>query len=180
MGEPDENLSALMQKAIDGDKLAYDKVLTEIALMLRPFFAKRLSNKNEIEDVIQETMISIHKSRHTYNNERPFKPWVFAIAKYRLADYLRSHYARNVKYVENIDYVAESPDLNVTEPGFNYELLKKEVYKLKGKQPMILHLIHNEGLTSKEVARKLRMTESAVKVSAHRAYKILRKKLRNG
>lgn len=180
MGKIGESLEVLMQKAIDGDKLAYDKVLTEIAIMIRPYFAKRLSNPNEVEDVVQETMISVHKSRHTYNNERPFKPWVFAIAKYRLADYLRSYYAKNLQMAENIDEVGEIPDLDVTEPDFNYESLKKEVFKLGGKQPMILHLIHTEGFTSKEVAEKMRMTEAAVKVSAHRAYKILRKRLRNG
>ena len=180
MGETDKNLEALMEKAIKGDSLAYSQVLKTITSLIRPYFAKRLSNQSEIEDVVQETLISLHKARHTYNCDRPLKPWVFAIAKYRLADYLRSHYASHLQYTDDIDKAADIAADDVTETGINYESIKKDTYKLPGKQPMILHLIHSEGYTSKEVAKKMGMTESAVKVSAHRAYKILRKKLGNG
>ena len=49
--------------------------------------------------------------------------------------------------------------------------------KLPDKQASILQLMHQDGYTSREVAQKMGMNESAVKVAAHRAYKLLRKKL---
>ncbi len=68
------------------------------------------------------------------------------------------------------------PD-HVTETGFNYESISVEVEKLPEKQATILRLMHQEGYTAKEVAEKIGMNESAVKVAAHRAYKVLRKQL---
>lgn len=178
MSKTDENLEALMDKALKADNLAYNKVLNAIAALIRPYISKRLSNQNEIEDLVQEVLISIHKARHTYNSDRPLKPWVFAIARHRLADYLRNHYANNLQFMENLDYVSDIP-ADLQQEAFTYESIKKDVLELPGKQPMILHLIHSQGYTSREVAAKMKMSESAVKVSAHRAYKILRKKLAN-
>jgi len=66
---------------------------------------------------------------------------------------------------------------NVTESAISYESISGEVEKLPQKQATILQLMHQEGYTAKEVAEKLGMNESAVKVAAHRAYKILRQKL---
>ena len=177
MVKTDDELEKLMAAALKGDNSCYNQVLVKITAFLRPYFAKRLSNQAEVEDITQETLISIHKARHTYDSSRPLKPWVFAIAQYRLADFLRSHYAKRVQYTDEIDKAADVSSLDVTEPGISYESIKKDIYKLPGKQPMILHLIHSEGYTAKEVAKKMKMTESAVKVSAHRAYKILRKRL---
>jgi RNA polymerase sigma-70 factor (ECF subfamily) len=66
---------------------------------------------------------------------------------------------------------------NVTETDISYEYISREVEKLPEKQAMILRLMHQEGYTAKEVAEKIGMNESAVKVAAHRAYKVLRQKL---
>ena len=66
---------------------------------------------------------------------------------------------------------------NVTESAISYESISAEVQKLPEKQAAILRLMHQEGYTAKEVAEKIGMKESAVKVAAHRAYKILRQKL---
>ena len=44
----------------------------------------RLSIANEVDDLLQEILISVHKARHTYDGNRPYKPWVYAIAKFRL------------------------------------------------------------------------------------------------
>ena len=65
----------------------------------------------------------------------------------------------------------------VTEAAISYESISSEVEKLPAKQATILKLMHHDGYTAKEVAQKIGMQESAVKVSAHRAYKILKEKL---
>ncbi len=82
------------------------------------------------------------------------------------------HHAIELSEVEEI-----LPE-DVTETGISYESISGEVQKLPGKQATILQLMHQEGYTAKEVAEKLGMNESAVKVAAHRAYKVLRSKLK--
>jgi len=71
------------------------------------------------------------------------------------------------------DYLHE----NVTESAISYESISGEVEKLPEKQAIIVRMMHQEGYTAKEVAEKMGMNESAVKVAAHRAYKILKDKL---
>jgi RNA polymerase sigma-70 factor (ECF subfamily) len=166
-----------MRQSLSGDKAAYAALLQETARFLRPFLSKRLSFSSEVDDVLQEVLISIHKARHTYDGNRPYQPWVYAIAKFRLQDYLRAHYADPLRHAADFDELEEILPEDVTETAISYEPIKEEVQKLPGKQVAILQLMHQEGYTAKEVAQKLGMNESAVKVAAHRAYKVLRSKL---
>jgi len=170
-------LEELMRKSMGGDKLAYTKLLRETARFLRPFLSKRLSFDSEVDDLMQEILISIHKARHTYDGQRPYKPWVYAIARFRLQDYLRMHYADQLRHAEELTGMEKNLQEDVTESGISYESISAEVEKLPERQAAILRLMHQEGYTAKEVAAKLGMTESAVKVAAHRAYKVLRQKL---
>jgi|ERR1019366_1522842 RNA polymerase sigma-70 factor (ECF subfamily) len=166
-----------MRQSQNGDQRAYATLLQKTSSLLRPFLAKRLSFTNEVDDLLQEILISIHKARHTYDGNRPYKPWVYAIAKFRLQDFLRAHYSDQLRHAVDFDDLEEILPETVTESGLSYESISAEVQKLPEKQASILQLMHQEGYTSKEVAEKMGMTESAVKVSAHRAYKVLRKKL---
>ena len=171
------DLVGLMRSSLQGDKAAYAELLRETGRLLRPFLSRRLGSESEVEDVLQEILISIHKARHTYDGKRPYKPWMYAIAKFRLKDYLRAHYADQLWHAEDISSLEDILPEDVTEPAISYESISGEVLKLPAKQATILQLMHQEGYTSKEVAAKLGMTESAVKVAAFRAYKVLRQKL---
>ena len=164
--------------ALDGDQRAYASLLTQTVGILRPFLAKRLSMADELDDLLQEVLISIHKARHTYDGKRPYKPWVYAIARFRLQDHLRAHYSDQLRHAIELSELEEILPEFVTESTFSYESIREVVQKLPEKQATILHLMHQEGYTAREVAQKLGMNESAVKVAAHRAYKILRKKLK--
>jgi len=171
------HLETLMKQALNGDQRAYAEILQETARFLRPFLAKRLSFTNEPDDLLQEILLSIHKVRHTYDGNRPYKPWVYAIARFRLQDYLRTHYADQLHHADDISELENYLHENVTESVISYESISGEIGKLPQRQATILQLMHQEGYTAKEVAEKLGMNESAVKVAAHRAYKVLRQKL---
>lgn len=177
MADESGNLEALMRQSLNGDQAAYAALLKETSRLLRPFLAKRLSFTNEVDDLLQEILISIHKARHTYDGNRPYKPWAYAIAKFRLQDYLRAHYSDQLRDAIELSEIEESLPEHVTETVMSYESISGEVQKLPEKQAAILRLMHQDGYTAKEVAEKMGMNESAVKVAAHRAYKILRNKL---
>ena len=177
MADKTANLEAMMRLALAGDKQAYSGVLLETARFLRPFLAKRLSHHSELDDLLQEILLSIHKARHTYDGDRPYKPWVFAIAKFRLLDHLRAHYADHLHHAVELSDVENNLFEDVTETSLSYESIREDIHLLPQKQATILQMMHHEGYTAKEVAAKIGMSESAVKVSAHRAYKVLRKKL---
>jgi RNA polymerase sigma-70 factor (ECF subfamily) len=177
MTDKSDNLAALMRQSLSGDKRAYAEILRETSRFLRPFLANRLSFTNEVDDLLQEILLSIHRARRTYDGNRPYKPWAYAIAKFRLQDYLRAHYADQLHHSDDLSELEDYLHANVTESAISYESISVEVKKLPQKQATILQLMHQDGYTAKEVAEKLGMNESAVKVAAHRAYKILRQKL---
>lgn len=177
MADSTDNLESLMRQAMAGDKRAYADLLLATSRFIKPYLAKRLNSASEVDDVLQEILISIHKARHTYDGQRPYKPWAYAIAKFRLQDHLRSHYADQLQHAVDLDDVEDSLPGSVTETGIDYESISREIEKLPAKQATILELMHREGYTAKEVAERIGMKESAVKVAAHRAYKVLRKLL---
>ena len=170
-------LETLMRLALAGDQRAYADLLQETARLLRPFLARRLNQSDAVEDLLQEILLSIHKARHTYDGKRPYKPWALAIAKFRLLDHLRTHYADHLRQAVELSEAEHILAEHVTESALTYESIKGEIDKLPEKQAAILRMIHQEGYTAKEVAQRTGMKESAVKVAAHRAYKILKKKL---
>jgi RNA polymerase sigma-70 factor (ECF subfamily) len=172
-----DNLGTLMRQSLAGDQRAYTALLQEISRLLRPFLAKRLSFTNEVDDLLQEILISIHKARHTYDGNRPCKPWVYAIAKFRLQDHLRAHYSDQLHHADDLSEWEDFLHGDVTETAISYESISGEVEKLPEKQATILRLMHQEGYTAKQIAEMIGMKESAVKVAAHRAYKVLREKL---
>ncbi len=172
----DDSMESLMGRALRGDGRAYQLALSRAALMLRPYLGRRM-HPSAVEDVLQEILISVHKSRHTYDGMRPFAPWLFAIAHYRLTDYLRRAYKDKLRFAADIADYEQILPADVTETGHEYEYITKAIGQLPEKQARILHLMHHEGYTAKEAAVQMNMTETAVKVSAHRAYKLLKTKL---
>jgi len=177
MADQDDSLEVLMKQSLAGDQRAYAALLQATTRLLRPFLSKRLSFANEVDDLMQEILISIHKARHTYDGDRPYKPWAYAIAKFRLQDHLRAYYSDQLRHAVDFDELEECLHEPVTESVMSYESISGEVEKLPEKQATILRLMHQEGYTAKEVAAKIGMNESAVKVAAHRAYKVLRERL---
>jgi RNA polymerase sigma-70 factor (ECF subfamily) len=177
MAEQHDTLESLMRQAIAGDKRAYADLLLETSRFLKPYLARRINSASEVDDLLQEILISIHKARNTYDGLRPYKPWAYAIAKFRLQDFLRSHYSDQLRHAVDLDEMENILAEPVTETELTYESISGEIQKLPPKQAEILEMMHHQGYTAKEVAERIGMKESAVKVAVHRAYKILRKVL---
>jgi len=162
-----------------GDKRAYNQLLSAIAPYIRNVIIKTLSNQDAAEDIMQEVLISVHKSLASYSPDRPFKPWLMAIVNFRRTDYLRKHYAQRQDKTTTTDENYEFEAENVTNPTHVGELkdIEAALEGLSEDHRKIFQMIKIEGYTAKEVANEMGMKESAVKVSAHRTMKKLQEKL---
>ena len=69
--DQDRRLATLMESAQQGDALNYESLLAEVAILLRAFFQARGVPSHCLEDLVQETLISIHKARHTFDSRKP-------------------------------------------------------------------------------------------------------------
>jgi RNA polymerase sigma-70 factor, ECF subfamily len=177
MTETDYNNTApeeLMRLAQQGDKKAYAALFQAITPLLKSFVSKRLNSLADAEDVVQEILMSIHRASHTYDTDRPFKVWMFTIARYRLNDHLRKLYKKGAFPEINLEDMAQEISAgDVTEQQDKYEYLNKALSSLPEKQKKIVTLMKIEGYSAIETAQAMNMSVSAVKVSAHRAYKAL-------
>src|SRR5574340_1794991 len=78
-------------RGLAGDGAAYEAFLRELCGYLRGFLRRRLSGMpDDIEDLVQETLIAVHTRRHTYDSGQPLTAWVHAIARYKIVDLLRA------------------------------------------------------------------------------------------
>lgn len=166
-----------MRDGLAGDRQAYAQLLQALTSLLRSRLSRRLNAPDTVDDLVQEVLIAVHKARHTWDASRPLLPWVMAIARYKWADWLRRHYAQGRQATVELESVLElaAPDVTFME-GFS-ESMKKELQHLNAKQQEILSLLHVEGFTAREAGARIGMSETAVKVAAHRAYKLLRKRM---
>jgi RNA polymerase sigma-70 factor (ECF subfamily) len=164
----------LMLLARQGDNSAYAMLLRSITPVLRSFIARRLFAPADVEDVLQDILLSIHRAIHTYDSGRPFKMWMFAIARHRLNDHLRRFYKAalvpDISFDELADKIS-APD--VTGDHEWREYLNVMLDTLPQKQRNIIVAMKIEGRSAEETARAMNMSPSAVKVAAHRGYKTL-------
>jgi RNA polymerase sigma-70 factor (ECF subfamily) len=175
--EQDHRLADGMRRAQEGDKAAYDGLLREVAALLRGYFGSRAESNESAEDLVQETLISIHRARHTYLTGRPFAPWMYAIARRRLADHwrTRSRVIPTDALDETLDWV-DKPDRAEPEAA---DRMRETLSLLPENQRRVVELLKVSGLSIKETAKQLDISEAAVKVTAHRAYVKLRKNFEN-
>ncbi|MBI1363665.1 MAG: sigma-70 family RNA polymerase sigma factor [Proteobacteria bacterium] len=168
-----ETLDVLMRRALAGDNAAYALALTQMARLARAVVGAKIQHPETQEDVVQDILLSVHQARHTWDGERPFKPWFYAIALYRMLDSLRSHY-RNREDTLDDPALFDTFAAPVTETGGISESLDRALKSLPERQRQIVMLMKVQGFSAQEVAVRLGMSVSAVKVAAHRAYKQLR------
>ena len=168
------SLENLMRLSQIGDKKAYAALLHTITPLLKTFVFRRLSSKADVDDVVQDILLSIHRAGHTYDTDRPFKVWMYAIARHRLNDQLRQIYRKGVFPEISLDDMAQEVFVtDVTESRSRHEYLNRMLEALPEKQKKIVTMMKLEGYTAEDTAKTMNMSVSAVKVAAHRAYKSL-------
>jgi RNA polymerase sigma-70 factor (ECF subfamily) len=95
----DQQLAELLTRAQGGNQAAYESFLREASEVLRAFLAKRMmSASDRVEDVLQETLLALHRARHSFLPGRPIGPWLYAICEHRIAEFYRRH--RRIQAVE--------------------------------------------------------------------------------
>ena len=168
-------LTLLFRSGVAGDAYAYQRFLSSIVPILRRAVGRKLP-ASEVEDTVQEILISVHKARHTFDGQRPLMPWLMAIVHFRMVDSLRKVYVDLEREYVGIEELAEFlPDVTKTEEA--NESLDVLLTHVSEREQRILTLMYVEGYTAKEAAARLDMKENAVKVAAHRAIKKIREKM---
>ncbi|RLJ38403.1 RNA polymerase ECF family sigma subunit [Acidovorax sp. 106] len=177
--EIEEQLRDLLLLGLAADGAAYQRFLKQLSAHLRAFLRRRLAQRpDEVEDLVQETLLAIHNQRHTYRPEMPVTAWAHAIARYKLIDWLRAH---RVKEALNdpLDDASELFASSDSEAALAKRDLGQLLQTLPDRQRLPIVHVKLEGLSVVETAQLTGMSESAVKVGVHRGLKALAAKIRN-
>ena len=179
--EREERWQAWMAAAQDGDAAAYEKLLQELVPEIRSLVRRRLPDEAAAEDVVQNTLLAIHRSRHTYRPERPFGPWLRAVARNAFLDHARARGRRSAREV-SLELTPEPADerVPVVEAAGLSPELERALAELPPGQREAVELIQLRGLSVAEAAVQVGISTSALKVRAHRGYRALRSRLQGG
>ena len=182
--EREEAWRAWMAAAQDGDAAAYERLLHGLLPEVRSLVRRRLPDEAAVEDVVQNALLAIHRSRHTYRPERPFGPWLRAVVRNAFLDHARA-YLRRAEREVSLEVMPEPADeaegpAEWLEGSRLSPDLERALAALPAAQREAVELIQLRGLSVAEAAVKAGVSTSALKVRAHRGYRALRDRLRGG
>jgi RNA polymerase sigma factor (sigma-70 family) len=177
----DRDRAMLMARAQAGEREAYRRLLEDIAPFIRALAARHLRDACEVEDAVQDVLLTVHIIRHTYDPTRPFAPWLAAIANRRIVDRLRRQMRRNLR---QMPLGPEHETFSVPAANFEYAAsdaaaLRAAIDNLPSGQRQAIRLLKLEEMSLKEAATASGMSIVALKVATHRALGTLRKMLGN-
>jgi RNA polymerase sigma-70 factor, ECF subfamily len=164
-GKDEAELARLMRAAIAGDGRAYGDFLHRAACIVRGFARRKIVQGGiDPEDIVQETLLAIHMKRHTWRQDAPVTPWLYAIANYKLIDAFR----RRGRRVEvEIGEIAETLAEPASETVGDREI-GRALATLAPSQRSVVAAVSVDGRSISETAKRLGMSETAVRVALHR------------
>ena len=153
---------ALMEAAQNGHGGAYRRLLSDISPWLHRYFRRRLPH-GDIDDAVQETLLAIHRRRHTFDPRQPFEPWLAAIAKRKWIDQLRGMARRAAEALPD-DLAVGDHEEAVTSASVLARLLEE----LRPAQSQAITLVKVQGYSIAEASRETGQSSSTVKMNIHR------------
>ena len=170
MRASEQQLRGFMISGLDGNAADHAALLRLLVPLLRSFYRRRATGgADDIEDLVQETLIAVHTRRASYDRDRAFTAWLFAIARYKMIDQFRR--SRRLQPIEDFADV-------LTVEGFEDSSgarmdIDDLLDTLPDKQARMIRATRIEGLSIAEAAQASGIGKSDVKVSVHRGLKSL-------
>jgi len=158
------NESVWIKKLKNGDKKAFEVILEHYKNYLYLFIRKALPSEEDPEGIVQEVFINLWINRSHLDENKPIKPWLFAITKNQIYDHLRKIYSKR-KYLDSLllDYSA-NPGSTVNDVEYwEFEhYLSDKINHLPERRRKIFKLSKLEGKTYREIASLLKISENTV------------------
>ena len=166
----------LFEGSLNGDKMAYRRLLTTLTSIIRHYVRGQLRHnrfEHLTEDIVQDSLMAIHLKLHTYERGQNPMPWVYTIARYKMIDQLRRQKAGNVSiddphYVESPEQIGQDADALETQHD-----LTNLLARLDPPQGDIIRALKVEGASIADLATQYGYSESKIKIIIHRGLKKL-------
>jgi RNA polymerase sigma-70 factor (ECF subfamily) len=168
--------SIMMARAQSGDQDAYRRLLTAVVPYVRARALVRLGSPEEAEDAVQDTLLTIHEARQSYDPARAFGPWLVAIADRRIADRLRRVHRRQRLHQDASELRDDQPP-RPDKAVLDRRAIDAALNDLSPEQAEAIRLLKLEERSLAEVSEHTGKSVGALKVLTHRALNALRSRL---
>lgn len=180
--EGEERLAGLMAAAQRGDVASYQRLLKDCLPIVAAVARRQGVAPDQVDDVVQEVLMTIHRARATYDPARPFLPWLRAIAQRRAIDGLRRRGRQAGREIHDpLAYEAHPAEAEEADAGIERaeraEALRAEIRTLPPGQRQAAERLGLAGQTLEEAAAETGRSKTALKVNLHRALKALRERM---
>lgn len=163
--------AALVTRARDGDGDAFDSLVGEVEPMLRAFFIARIGRRSEVDDLVQNSLIRMHRGLADLNDARRLKSFMMKAAVFELQDYYRGRYSAK----ERLFDPGFPPETDDEEMAAGAQVDFERVLSVLSEKARTILEMREYGYRYEEIARSLETTEAAVKMQVKRAFDKLRK-----
>ena len=176
--QADRQRAAWMAAAQAGDRRAYERVLADSVALIRAVARRQGVGADALDDVVQETLLTVHRVRHTYDPARSYDAWLSAIAGRRAIDALRSHGRRGRRELHDEFALDNQPDRDDAsadaERRQQARRLREAIAQLPPGQREAVEQLGLREHSLAEAAAQTGRNAGALKVNLHRALKALR------
>lgn len=177
MQDREHQWAADMRAAQAGSGDAYVRLLNDISASFRQFAGHDLRRYglqlSDSEDVLQEILLAVHVKRHTWRQDHPFIPWLRAITRHKLIDFVRRRGRRGEVPIEDFADIFAAPEAEPEHPVS----ITQFIADLPERQRHVVQELALGGASVAETASKLKMSRNAVYVAYHRAVMALSARL---
>jgi RNA polymerase sigma-70 factor, ECF subfamily len=175
--DPAADEADLVERVRAGDVDAYDVLVRRYMRRAFAVAYRLLEHREDAEDLVQETFMTVLRQIHTFQPGRPFAPWMYRILVNRGLNARRARSLRRTDAIpDDAAAAAESPHTAVERAEIR-ERFRASLAELPPRQRMIIQLIEIDGLTRPEVAAALEISEATVRWHIHEAWRVLRRSL---
>lgn len=164
-----------MVRTQGADAAACNLLLGELEVIVRRFVRRRVGDVAWVDDVVQETLVAVHRGRHSWNPARPFVPWLYAVAQSRLVDVIRRERRVAGREVSHEKALAAAHEHSVEAAVQAGSEVRAALTSLSPPQRRVVELLKLEERSIQDVAEALGLSEGNVRVIAHRAMTRLRR-----
>lgn len=167
-----------MAAYVAGDRAAFQLLFDRYASLLYGLARRRLLSDDDARDVVQQTLLQLHRARHDYRPDARFRPWLLTIALNLVREQYRKRGRRKEQGLESAEFVADGDAHSRAETDDEQRQraarVRAALASLPEAQREVIELHWFEESPYEEIARILGASVAAVRVRAHRGYERLR------
>lgn len=170
----------LVKKLREGDSFAFEVLFYKYRNKVKGFAVKLVPAQVDPEEIVQEVFVRVWLKKEMINPEKEFQSYLFSIAKHMVLDHLKSAVNRKLYFVGEhfqqdllFDEGVENSFAEDTEVK-----LQKLIAEIPERRREIFRLSRFEGMSYKQIAERLNISENTVDSQIRNALNFLRKEFR--